>query len=165
MICLRIIGTPAPQGSKRHVGGGRMIESSKKVGPWREAVATQAVQQTTELQRGIQGPTYLFIDFVLQAPASASRKALKLGPIRKPDLDKLLRSTFDGLTEAGVWADDARCVRVTATKRFAYPGEALGAHITVEQKDCSLPREPTEDEDERDRAADLEQRTGLEERG
>ena len=33
-----VLGTPAPQGSKRHVGGGRMVESSKLVGPWREAV-------------------------------------------------------------------------------------------------------------------------------
>ena len=30
---------PAPQGSKRHVGGGRLIEASKRVKPWRQAVA------------------------------------------------------------------------------------------------------------------------------
>ena len=42
MITFHVSGTPAPQGSKRHVGGGRMIESSKKVEPWREAVARVA---------------------------------------------------------------------------------------------------------------------------
>src|ERR1700676_3259288 len=35
---ITVRGIPAPQGSKRHVGGGRMIEMSKAVGPWREAV-------------------------------------------------------------------------------------------------------------------------------
>lgn len=28
-------------------------------------------------------------------------------PSVKPDLDKLVRSTMDGLSEAGVWHDDA----------------------------------------------------------
>lgn len=36
-------GTPAPQGSKRHVGRGIMIESSRKVRPWRAAVVAAAV--------------------------------------------------------------------------------------------------------------------------
>lgn len=31
-------GVPAPQGSKTHVGGGRLIESSRQVGAWRDAV-------------------------------------------------------------------------------------------------------------------------------
>ena len=32
----------APQGSKRHVGRGIMIESSKRVKPWRDAVRIEA---------------------------------------------------------------------------------------------------------------------------
>lgn len=43
-------GVPAPQGSKRYVGrgkGGRgiMLESSKRVGPWRERVALAVAEQ------------------------------------------------------------------------------------------------------------------------
>ncbi|KPC69149.1 hypothetical protein ADL35_42055, partial [Streptomyces sp. NRRL WC-3753] len=37
------------------------------------------------------------------------------------DLDKLLRSTFDGIADAAAVVDDARIIRVTATK--TYPGE------------------------------------------
>lgn len=29
-----VLGLPAPQGSKTHVGEGRMVESSKRVKPW-----------------------------------------------------------------------------------------------------------------------------------
>ena len=44
MTTFHITGiTPAPQGSKRHVGNGRMVESSAKVKPWREAVRQEAL--------------------------------------------------------------------------------------------------------------------------
>lgn len=38
-ICFFVAGRPAVQGSKRHVGGGRLIESSRQVGPWRGTAA------------------------------------------------------------------------------------------------------------------------------
>src|SRR3546814_14230461 len=43
-VTLTVHGSPAPQCSKRHVGRGRMIESSQKVKPWRQDVqaATEA---------------------------------------------------------------------------------------------------------------------------
>ena len=41
---ITVHGTPAPQGSKRHVGNGVMVESSAKVKPWREAVKWAARQ-------------------------------------------------------------------------------------------------------------------------
>ena len=48
-----------------------------------------------------------------------------------PDLDKLLRSTFDAITTAGVWRDDAQVVVVSASKSYAdtFPPGAL---ITLE---------------------------------
>lgn len=33
-----VYGMPGAQGSKRHVGGGRLVESSKRVAPWRDDV-------------------------------------------------------------------------------------------------------------------------------
>ena len=38
----KTIGVPAPQGSKRHVGMGRMIESCKALKPWREMIIADA---------------------------------------------------------------------------------------------------------------------------
>jgi len=37
-----VAGAAAPQGSKRHVGGGRVIESSKAFAPWRTQGAGEA---------------------------------------------------------------------------------------------------------------------------
>jgi len=37
----KVEGIPAPQGSKRHVGMGRMIESCKALKPWREQIIAE----------------------------------------------------------------------------------------------------------------------------
>lgn len=131
------IGTPAPQGSKRHVGNGVMVESSKAVGPWREAVAWQA-------REAYVGKTYgaavVTLRFVLNAPkyvqADMQRETPKLAPwshTKKPDLDKLVRSTFDALVTAGLLRDDSGVVRVDAEKRYAQPGEATGCEIEIRE--------------------------------
>ena len=125
-----VIGDPAPQGSKRHVGNGVMIESSKKVKPWRQAVAVAAVQARAGTMP-FDGPVIVDVTFWLKPPASASKKKLSLGPCRKPDIDKLLRSTFDALSTAGVWTDDARVVECGARKRYAPIAGHCGAEIMV----------------------------------
>jgi Holliday junction resolvase RusA-like endonuclease len=42
---------------------------------------------------------------------------------KRPDLDKLLRSTWDALTTSGAYLDDNRVARVTATKCFPNSGQ------------------------------------------
>jgi len=136
VIEFRVIGTPAPQGSKRHVGGGRLIESSKKVAPWRKAIVDRC-EVVGISGRNIDGPVDIYVCFFMQRPKSHhnSRGEVKATapntPHRVPDLDKLLRSTFDALTTANVWADDARVVSVEAVKVYAPTGSDTGAHIQI----------------------------------
>jgi Holliday junction resolvase RusA-like endonuclease len=96
------IGEPAPQGSKRHVGRGVMIESSKRVRPWREAVAAAAFGAGECLD----GPLAVAMIFTLRRPKSARR--IDTAPFRTPDLSKLARAVEDAITDVGLWADDAR---------------------------------------------------------
>lgn len=96
------IGHPAPQGSKRHVGHGVMIESSKQVAPWREAVKGAGFGAGACLD----GPLAVFMVFTVPRPKAARRADVV--PCRTPDLSKLARSTEDAITEVGLWADDAR---------------------------------------------------------
>lgn len=122
-------GIPAPQGSKRHVGHGVMVESSKAVGPWREAVRA-------ECQRAIEaggtpvmdGPVHVQLRFWLPRPkghfgtgrnGGVLRGSAPLWPAGKPDLDKLERAALDGLTAGGAWRDDSQVVVVTAIKVYA----------------------------------------------
>lgn len=132
-------GIPAPQGSKRHVGGGRMIESSKKVAPWREDVRNSAELAAAEQGwEAPEGPVAVDVTFWLPRPKSHP-KTRRTWPTTKPDVDKLLRSTCDALTSAGVIADDARIVDLDAHKRYVHPAALRhdhepakpGAHITI----------------------------------
>lgn len=145
MINLVVWGLPAPQGSKRHVGGGRMIESSKAVGPWRAAVTKAAQDRLNELDhdrplfpRGT--PVHLMIKFHFARPKShfgTGRNAEVLKPSAPtfptgiPDLSKLIRSTEDALTEAAVWHDDSQVVSLTASKHY---GQAAHAVITIKER-------------------------------
>lgn len=119
MIVGYVEGVPAPQGSKRHIGNGRMIESSKKVGPWRKAVA----EEFAHISEPMEGPIIIMVAFLLDKKSSVKR----LWPTVPPDLDKLERGLLDALTLAGVWNDDAQVVSVISSKMYrgALPEGAL----------------------------------------
>jgi Holliday junction resolvase RusA-like endonuclease len=89
-----------------------MVESSKKVKPWRNAVelATKA-QVPCPLQNAVE----IALVFHLPRPKTVTRK----WPAVKPDLDKLVRSTFDGLTTGGLYTDDALVIALSASKQYA----------------------------------------------
>ncbi len=139
-----VLGVPAPQGSKRHVGNGVMVESSAKVKPWREAVKW-AVSDAVGI---VAGRLYLFpmsplrveVMFVLPRPrghyrtgrnAHLLRDAAPRRPAGKPDIDKLVRSTFDAMSDAGVWRDDSQVATVLALKVYEAPGRPVGARVSV----------------------------------
>lgn len=120
-MTLTIVGLPAPQGSKRHVGGGRMVEMSKNVAPWREAVAAAARLEmvATGMAEPLDGALSLSASFRLPMPTSRPKRVREAGRqwrTSTPDLDKLLRSTLDGLVMGGLIVDDARVVSIEATK-------------------------------------------------
>jgi Holliday junction resolvase RusA-like endonuclease len=127
-LTLTIIGLPAPQGSKRHVGNGRMIEASNKVGPWREAVVQAVSARFAELDdyTRFTEPVQVDVEFYLPRPKTVRR----LWPSVPPDLDKLERGLFDALTIAGVWADDALVIRSCSIKRYAEDRQS-GADVKI----------------------------------
>ena len=127
MTTFFVPGVPAPQGSKSISRAGKLYESSKKVGPWREAVAWAA---KAALPRPLEGPVTLKVEFVLPRPKGWGQK--REDPmIQTPDADKLLRSTCDGLTGPAV-VNDSQFIDIHIFKRRARHGEATGAFITIE---------------------------------
>lgn len=119
-----VYGEPAPQGSKRHVGSGRMIESSAKVKPWRDdvkAAAEAAIGSERADWTPMDGPLRVRAVFTLRKPLSAPKRR-RTYPDRTPDLSKLIRSTEDALTAAGLWRDDARVVEYERLAKV-FPGE------------------------------------------
>lgn len=140
-------GHPAPQGSKKtfRTKSGRVnvVESSKRVPPWRRAVADAARDAIAELGDDwpgpMQGPVAVYIGFAMPRPKhhyGTGRNADKLKPdaplwanSRTGDIDKLERSTLDALTTARVIVDDAQVVAVEKVKQYA--NGRPGARITV----------------------------------
>lgn len=124
-LVIVVFGSPAPQGSKKFVGvaksgRGIMVESSKRVKPWRADVK-EAAEKARNGAAPLDGPLVARIVFTLPKPASAPKRR-RLFAMRKPDLSKLLRSTEDALTDAGAIADDARIVEYSRLAKV-FPNE------------------------------------------
>ena len=143
-VVIRVSGRPAPQGSKRHVGNGRMVEMSKAVGPWREAVRAETQLEMWTQGRGgspLEGPVAVRLRFWLARPAShygtgrnkaVVKPSAPRRPAGRPDVDKLARAVLDGLTMGGAFADDSQVVDLQASKWYVTDGDAAGCVITVE---------------------------------
>jgi Holliday junction resolvase RusA-like endonuclease len=131
---IHVFGQPATQGSKRHVGHGVMVESSKKLKPWREAVKQAALDllDSDAINRHgplLTGPIRADVVFTFTRPKSHYRTGRNahllrddapMRPVNSIDADKGLRACFDALTDAGVWADDKQVVDGLFAK--VYPG-------------------------------------------
>lgn len=137
-------GQPAPQGSKSFKGmskAGRaiLVESSKAVRPWRMDVKLAAIEcrSRSGLLVPLDGPLGCSMVFTLHKPVSAPKKR-RTWPDRQPDLSKLLRSTEDAITDAGLWRDDARVVEYARLAKV-YLGEdaealqSTGVRVTIWQ--------------------------------
>lgn len=139
-LFIEVVGQVAGQGSKRHVGGGRMIESSKRVAPWRQDVVAAALAAVAG-DAGffpITAPVAVTVTFWFPRPKTHHVAGDPSRPLRpdaptwcasRVDIDKALRATNDAITIAGVWKDDVQVAHVSATKRYA----------TDRGTDCSSP--------------------------
>ena len=126
---------PAPQGSKTYKGKGVFVESSPKLKPWRFAVS-QAALATGEPMT--DGQVSVMITFMFNRPKAHYNTKGELKPkapfykSSKPDLDKLCRSTLDGITGVLI-KDDSQVVNLICNKVYTNEGELPGALITINQ--------------------------------
>jgi crossover junction endodeoxyribonuclease RusA len=110
-------GRPAPQGSKKHVGNGRMVEMSKYNTAWRKTVAA-AVKKWIERSPGfevIDRPLIAAMYFTVPTPASTKYPD---SPAAPPDLSKYIRSVEDALKDAGFYTDDGRIVGYRGARKM-----------------------------------------------
>ena len=106
---------PAPQGSKRHVGGGVMVESSNRLKPWRKLVSELLWAEHGRFKGDPTVPMFVRLTFVFKKPKSAPKKRTR--PTVYPDLDKLVRAILDS-GKGVLWHDDAQVCRIDAAKAY-----------------------------------------------
>ncbi|WP_275956277.1 RusA family crossover junction endodeoxyribonuclease [Nonomuraea sediminis] len=142
-----VYGTPAGQGSMKHVGKGRLVPSSPRLRPWREAVkqaALDAMEAHNLRSHGgagdflttLSGPLSVEVEFTFLKPKSAPKKR-RTWPITRSsgDIDKLCRAVLDGLVDAGLMRDDSQVVELAAWKVYVGDDGAMempGAAIRVQ---------------------------------
>jgi crossover junction endodeoxyribonuclease RusA len=130
VLSVFVPGHPAPQGSKRHVGGGVMVESCKRTKPWRSDIRSMLLTEDGKPKLFFDGAVHVHLDFVMPRPLSAPKRSTPPA-IKKPDLDKLTRAVFDAIGSAGIWRDDSQVVGAIVSKRIAELHETAGCHITI----------------------------------
>src|SRR5262245_42268183 len=130
-ITFEVLGRPVGKGNHKAVtpkGWSRpvIIEKNSRTRVWQDAIALQArLQARGEL---FTGAVALSVVFYLPRPVSLPRRVVL--PVKKPDLDKLLRTVFDSLTGIVV-KDDAQIVEVSASKVYVLGSAVPRALITI----------------------------------
>lgn len=146
-IRIRVLGDPAPQGSKKafalkkdgqYTGRVSVVESShKRVKSWRADVVEAASQ--VKQWPALEGPLSVSMVFYLKRPQAhyrtgrnshLLRPSAPAYPAGRPDSSKLLRATEDALTTAGIYKDDAQIVNTYLAKMYA-DNELPGAEISI----------------------------------
>lgn len=146
-LTIDVLGTPAPQGSKKgfynpKLGRVQIVEDAKqKTRTWRQDVLTAAVDAQPDGWEAIDDPVWIEVRFYFKRPTSHFGTGRNAGvlkdsapayPAVKPDIDKVLRATLDGLANAGCYVNDSRVVSVTVEKRYVDQRRRLeGAHIEL----------------------------------
>ncbi|MHB1098129.1 MAG: RusA family crossover junction endodeoxyribonuclease [Burkholderiales bacterium] len=131
-------GVPIPKGStkafpfRRKNGklGVAVTAANEKTKLWQVQMARCAAKEWHWRGGVWPGPIFLTVHFFLPRPKSVSKKIIY--HLKKPDLDKLLRTVLDALTGIA-YLDDAQVVTVQCTK--SYTCLQSGAHIYVERLD------------------------------
>ena len=130
ILTITVPGVAAPQGSKSLLGHGALVESSKRVAPWRADVRAAAMSAMGDGWQPLTGAVDVDIEVFLPRPkshygtgrnANAVKHTAPLYPTghNSGDADKLARAILDALTSAGVWLDDAQVVKLRASKHWA----------------------------------------------
>ena len=142
-VVIRVYGIPRPQGSKRHLGRGIMVEASCHVGQWRNDVMSAA--QQAYHGSAISGPVRAEINFYFPRPKGhygTGRNADKLKASApehctthgRGDLSKLIRSTEDAISATSgypVMEDDSQVVELVCRKLYADEEHPPGALVIL----------------------------------
>lgn len=136
LVSLFVPGVPVQQGSKgvaMRKGAERpnlFDTNAKELRPWRKAVKAEAEKVWRDLGHSpAAGPLQATIVFVFpQVPSDPDRH----WQAATPDIDKLERALYDGLTDGKLIQDDRLIVKHLVSKRHAEAGETPGVHVALD---------------------------------
>jgi Holliday junction resolvase RusA-like endonuclease len=124
-VRVEVLGEPKPQGSVRAINAGgkaRVIHGSGMAG-WRNIVA-DAIAGSWDEPTEPDGLA-VHMQFCFHRPKSHPKWQGNVWPfhVKRPDLDKLVRTILDAIVAAGVVTDDAKVFYLSAEKRYLVDGD------------------------------------------
>lgn len=127
-------GQPRPRAFARKIGDKFVarVHNPGTAEAWKGCIARDSAKWRPETP--LTGPVVVGIDFRMPRPKSLMRKKDPPGEVEcltKPDIDNLIKSTLDAMTELGWWGDDAQIVKVQASKYYHAKEARPGAEIRV----------------------------------
>ena len=142
-LAFTVRGMPAPQGSKRLLAHGALVESSSRVKPWRTDVKAAAEAALTGAPDwDPRGAFTVTITCRFPRPsahygtgsrAATVKASAPTWPVTRSsgDVDKLARAVLDALEASGAIHDDAAIADLIVRKRYSADGDPMGASVAV----------------------------------
>lgn len=121
------VGIPKPQPRPKATirGAHAGVYTPPKAQGWKEIIALEAAHLAG---RQVEGPIALRVNFTLPRPKARRKEHLV---VTKPDLDNLLKSTMDALTDRAVWRDDSQIAEISSRKTYETAETVPGAVIEI----------------------------------
>ncbi len=121
------VGIPKPQPRPKATirGAHAGVYTPKTAQSWKEIIALEAAPLAG---RQVEGPIAIRALFTLPRPKARRKEHLV---VTKPDLDNLLKSTMDALTDRAVWRDDSQIAEISSRKTYETAETVPGAVIEI----------------------------------
>jgi Holliday junction resolvase RusA-like endonuclease len=127
-LYITVLGKPITQGSKTRTKWGMYDDNTKTLRPWREAVKTACLDALGD-RPPLTGACDVQLWFYFDRPRSHYGTGRNVGVVKASaptypctrgigDVDKLVRSCFDAMTDAGVWTDDCLATVFAAARHW-----------------------------------------------
>ena len=130
---INVLGKPAPKGSMKSYGRGRMVNALPTTKPWGDAIIVEAARaRDLAGWEMLLGPVSVHCVAIVPRPKSVTREF----PITRSsgDNDKLARNLMDALVSAGIMHDDSQVIDQRMLKLYPAPGHSQpGMFITVSE--------------------------------
>jgi crossover junction endodeoxyribonuclease RusA len=114
---------PRPKATIRGAHAGVYTPATAK--SWKELIAFEAASLAG---RQVEGPIALRVHFTLPRPKARKKETYVT---TRPDLDNLLKSTMDALTDRAVWRDDSQIAEISSRKTYETAETVPGAVIEI----------------------------------
>lgn len=124
---LKVVGLPKPQPRVKAFRRGNHagVYTPPTAKGWKECIMIEAAPFAG---RQIEGPLSVRFSFILPCPKAHKKETYV---ITKPDLDNLVKSSLDALTDRAVWRDDSQVAEILARKVYAEGEQSPGAIIEI----------------------------------